>query len=97
MELRFGALRANWGELRRRRLDRDIAQLSIVQADDDLATVCADLRYRCQKAGHALGDKIHDGDRWVAAVAIRLGIPLVSHDGVFEQAPGLELITERVS
>jgi hypothetical protein len=30
MELRFGALRANWGELRRRRLDRDIVQLSIV-------------------------------------------------------------------
>jgi predicted nucleic acid-binding protein len=97
MEPRFGALRADWGEMRRRRLDRDIAQLSIVQADDDLATACADLRHRCQRVGHALGDKIHDGDRWVAAVAILLGVQLVSHDGVFEQAPGLELITERLS
>lgn len=84
------------GELRRRRLDRDIAQLSIVQGDDDLAWACAELRHRCQKAGHALGNKIHDGDRWVAAVAVRLGVPLVCHDGVFEQTPGLELITERM-
>ena len=28
MELRFGALRAGWGELRRRRLERRIAELT---------------------------------------------------------------------
>jgi tRNA(fMet)-specific endonuclease VapC len=95
MELRYGALRAHWGELRRRRLERDIGQLTVVQADDELATVCADLRRRCQEVGHALGNKIHDGDRWVAAVAIRLAVPLVSHDGVFDRTPGLELITAR--
>ncbi len=95
MELRFGALRANWGELRRRRLERDIAQVAVVQADDELATVCADLRHRCQRIGHALGNKVHDGDRWVAAAAIRLAIPLASHDGIFDHTPGLELITAR--
>jgi len=31
----------------------------------------------------------------VAAAAIRLGIPLVSHDGVFDRTPGLELLTAR--
>lgn len=31
-----------------------------------------------------------DGDRCVAAVTIRLSVPLVSHDGVFDQAPGLD-------
>ncbi|HEX9547107.1 MAG TPA: PIN domain-containing protein [Acidimicrobiales bacterium] len=95
MELRYGARRAGWGDLRRRRLERDIAQVAVVQADDELATVCADLRHRCQQIGHALADKIHDGDRWVAAAAIRLGIPLVSHDGVFDRTPGLELLTAR--
>ncbi len=36
---------------------------------------------------------LHDGDRWVAATAIRLGVPLVSHDRLFTEAPGLQLIT----
>lgn len=95
MELRYGALRAGWGDLRRRRLERDIAQLTVVQADDELARVCAELRRRCQQVGHALADKVHDGDRWVAAAAIRLDVPLVSHDGVFHRTPGLELLTAR--
>ena len=93
MELRFGALRAGWGELRRRRLERRIAEIAVVQPDDALVTACAQLRVRCQQAGHALGDKFHDGDRWIAATAIRLGVPLVSHDRLFTEAPGLQLIT----
>lgn len=43
--------------------------------------------------GHALAGKPHDGDRWIAATAIRLGAPLVSHDRVFVGAPGLELLS----
>jgi len=43
--------------------------------------------------GHALADKLHDGDRWIAAAATRLGAPLVCHDGLFDGAPGLEFIT----
>jgi len=93
MELRFGALRAGWGELRRRRLERRIAELTVVQPDDEMVTVCANLRMRCQQVGHALGDKLHDGDRWIASTAIRLGTPLVSHDRLFDGAPGLELLT----
>ena len=42
---------------------------------------------------HALGDKLYDGGRWIAAAAIRLGSPLVSHDGVFKSAPRLQLVT----
>ena len=32
MELRFGALRAGWGELQRRRLERGIAELTVTHA-----------------------------------------------------------------
>jgi len=78
MELRYGALRAGWGELRRRRLERRVGQLTVVQPDDATISACAELRHRCQQAGHALADKVHDGDRWIAATAIRLGLPLVS-------------------
>lgn len=48
MELRYGALRAAWGELRRRRLERRIAELSVVQPDDEMITACASLRLSCQ-------------------------------------------------
>ncbi|MDQ6838867.1 MAG: hypothetical protein M3137_11180 [Actinomycetota bacterium] len=44
-------------------------------------------------AGHALGDKIHDGDRWIAATAIHLDVPLVAHDRIFKGAPGLRMET----
>ena len=30
-------------------------------------------------------------DRWIAATAIRLGIPLVSNDTIFKAVPGLTL------
>lgn len=93
MELRFGALRAGWGELRRQRLERRIAEIAVVQPDNEMITICAELRMRCQETGHALGDKLHDSDRWIAATAIRLGVPLASHDGLFNGAPGLRLIS----
>jgi len=73
MELRFGALRAGWGELRRRRLERRIAGLAVTQPDDAMITGCAQLRAGCHRIGHSLGGKLYDGDRWIAAAAIRLG------------------------
>lgn len=35
-ELRYGALKASWGELRRRALERDLRQFMVVQRDDEL-------------------------------------------------------------
>lgn len=93
MELRYGALRAGWGELRCRRLERRVAELVVIQPDDEMIRLCAELRQACRKIGHLLGSKVHDGDRWIAAAAIRLGLPLLSHDGVFDAAPRLELLT----
>jgi predicted nucleic acid-binding protein len=45
-------------------------------------------------AGHRnLAQKVHDADRWIAATAVRLGLPLVSNDGIFVDVPGLKLET----
>lgn len=92
-ELRFGALRAGWGDLRRRGLERDLAQLVVVQPDDQLMRTCAELRASCERAGHGLGHKIHEADRWIAATAIRLGVDLVSDDTVFRDVPDLAIRT----
>lgn len=92
-ELRYGALRAGWGDLRRRRLERSVARLIVAQPDDEMLTVYAQLRAACRRSGHALSDRVHDGDRWIAATALRLDCALVSHDGLFRNTPGLRLIT----
>jgi predicted nucleic acid-binding protein len=93
MELRYGALHAGWGELRRRRLERSLGELTVIQPDDALVSVCAELRHACEEVGHGLGAKAHDGDRWVAATALRRRVALVAHDRIFVGAPGLHLLT----
>lgn len=83
-ELRYGAMKAGWGDLRRRALERDLAQFVIVQPDDRLMTVCAELRATSEAAAHPLGQKIHEADRWIASTAIRLHVELISDDRIFD-------------
>jgi len=92
-EIRYGMRRARWGELRVRQTERTFATLSVAQPDDEVLTTYAALRFRAVEQGQALGDKIHDGDRWIAATAVRAELPLVSHDAVFLSIEGLDLRT----
>jgi predicted nucleic acid-binding protein len=96
-ELRFGAIKARWGELRLRGLERDLSGFRVVQPDDALMRRCAELRFECEQLGHALGQKLHEADRWIAATAIAGGLDLVSDDKVFVGTPGLSLLTTRTS
>ena len=92
-EMRYGALKARWGDLRRRGLERDLARFVFVVPDDALMYACAELRAMTERAGHPLGQKIHEADRWIAATAMKLGVELVSDDAVFRDVPGLTVIT----
>lgn len=96
-ELRYGAIVAEWGEFRRRGLEREIARATAVEADDTLASTSAELKAACRAVGHALAQKVHDADRWIAATAIVRDLDLISDDVVFEQVPGLSLVTTRSS
>ncbi|GMU79045.1 MAG: hypothetical protein AMXMBFR46_18380 [Acidimicrobiia bacterium] len=90
-EVRYGALQRGWGNARRGRLEAAMARVEVVHTGDELIRVYAELRVACTRAGHALGQREHDADRWVAATALRLGVPLVSNDRVFDGTPGLAL------
>lgn len=90
-ELRYGALRRNWGVTRMRKLEARIAEAETVHSGPDLVLVYARLRVDCERVGHALGQRAHDADRWIAATALRLGVPLVSNDQIFKDVPGLVL------
>jgi predicted nucleic acid-binding protein len=92
-ELRYGALRAGWGGSRLRRLDARIASAEIVWPGPDLTVSYVELRDACARRGHALSQRVHEADRWVASTALWLGVPLVAHDGVFREVPSLTLLT----
>ena len=90
-ELHFGVLSAGWGELRRRRLERSVADLDVIQTGEKLIHQCAQLRAWARRNGHAIGGKIHEADRWVAATALLLGLELVAGDGIFNGIEGLDV------
>ncbi|MGI8983117.1 MAG: PIN domain-containing protein [Acidimicrobiales bacterium] len=66
----------------------------VAPVDDDLTWEAAKLRVACRRAGHPLADDHHAADLWIAATAMRYGLALVAHDGVFQNTPGLRLVTE---
>lgn len=90
-ELRFGALLRGWGAARMLKLEARISAAETVHSGPELIAAYARLRTDCWRIGHALAQKDHDADRWVAATAIRLGIPLVSNDRIYDDVPGLRV------
>ncbi|MBV9685240.1 MAG: hypothetical protein JO046_25825 [Solirubrobacterales bacterium] len=75
------------------RLEAKVQRVEVVHSGPELVAAYAQLRADCETAGRALAQKAHAADRWIAATAIRLGLPLVSNDGIFLDAPGLQLET----
>ncbi len=90
-EIRYGALLRRWGIARLRHLEATLARAEVVQTGPDLIRTYVELRVACKRVGHALCQREHDADRWIAATAIRLSIPLVSNDRIFEETPRLVL------
>ena len=90
-EIRYGAILRGWGGPRLQRLEAEIARAQIVHTGTELVSAYAELRAACERNGHALGQRDHDADRWIAATALRLRVPLVSNDRIFERVPGLVL------
>jgi hypothetical protein len=52
-------------------------------------TQCGEHHSGPERIGHALHQREHDADRWIAAAALRLAISLVSNHGIFNDVPGL--------
>lgn len=93
-EIQFGATVAGWGPSRLQRLDRELHRAEIVWPGPELVDAYAALRAWCVRNGHGLGQKDHEADRWIAATAIRLGVPLGAHDAIFRDVEGLTFISK---
>lgn len=92
-ELRYGALVAGWGEVRRGRLEQAIEATTVVPVSDRLLTRAAELRHACRTAGHPLADRSHANDLWIAASAIHIEAPLLTADQIFRDTPELQLLS----
>ena len=75
------------------RLEARLSTAEIVWPQPSLVDAYVELRIACARSGHALGQQVHEADRWIAATARWLNVPLVTHDGVVRNVPGLSLLT----
>jgi predicted nucleic acid-binding protein len=66
-----------------------VSDLAIVDTD-----VFASARAECRRAGHALANKQHMGDAWIAATALAYGLPLLSGDRIYAGVEGLHLLRD---
>ena len=92
-ELFFGAEKKGWGEEKRTALKSRLRSVVIVPFD---VRVCREYAVLCNlKTADGVPRTIAANDRWIAACAIRHGIPLISNNRRhFEGIPRLQLITE---
>ena len=90
-ELRLGADIRAWGAVRRARLEEFIARSTVYYPDDALCTLWASLVAIQRRKGRP----IEQHDAWVAATALYLGVPLVTHNaGHYGDVADLQVLTE---
>jgi predicted nucleic acid-binding protein len=89
-EMRYGGLKADWGEERRLQLERFIAGCTLIPGNAEIALTAAAIMNHRKR----IGRRMEWPDAWVAATAIAHGLPLITHDADFYGIDGLEVVTE---
>jgi tRNA(fMet)-specific endonuclease VapC len=93
-ELYFWAERRKWGAERVRLLEEKIRETTVVRYDLEVCRTYARLKQglRTPSGSHRV---MGDNDLWLAACAVRHGIPLITHNRRhFEDIPSLKIVTE---
>lgn len=90
-ELDEWVIQHQWSEKRREELTRHLQQCLFYPADRELCRYWADVRESCRRVGRT----INPADAWIAATAVALRIPLVTHNALdYQGVAGLTIITE---
>ncbi len=87
-ELHRWAVERNWGAKKLGELRAKLAAYVVLHSDDETVERYATVR-------NVKGYPVNVGDAWIAAAALRFGIPLVTHNRRhFEGIPGLLVVSE---
>ena len=90
-ELRRWTLERNWSDKRRQELEAYLTRYLILHSDDHMCDRWAQAINSARLRGRPIGP----ADAWVAATALLLDVPLVTHNGAHYAAiDGLRVISE---
>jgi len=90
-ELRRWTLERNWGERRKQELEDYLARYFVIHSEERMCARWAE----AMNTARANGRPIAASDAWVAATAMFLDVPLVTHNGRhYSGVAGLKVITE---
>jgi predicted nucleic acid-binding protein len=89
-ELDRWVLEAHWGDARRKRLHDYLEPFVVLPYDRELCLKWAEVTVAAQ----ACGRRIDCADAWIAATALVVGAPLITHNRTdYLGVPGLTLIS----
>jgi predicted nucleic acid-binding protein len=90
-ELRRWTLERNWGERRKRELEEYLSRYFVIHSEDQMCDRWAEAVYTARLSGHPIAAS----DAWIAATALFLDVPLVTHnDRHYSGVAGLQVISE---
>ncbi len=90
-ELRRWTLERNWGEARRQELEEYLTRYLVLHSDDQMCDRWA----QAMNSARLRGRPIAPADAWIAATALHLGVPLITHNkNHFIGVDGLTVISE---
>ncbi|MEF2277105.1 PIN domain-containing protein [Deinococcus sp. YIM 134068] len=89
-ELSEWALKNCWGARRTQQLLDFLSPFGVIHSNASLSARWAAVRVAAMKAGRP----IDSADAWIAATALAVGCPLVTHNAAdFAGVPGLSIVT----
>jgi predicted nucleic acid-binding protein len=75
-KIEYGMEVKNWGVSRRELMHRFLARFTPLAPDTETARLWARIKSGCEKKGRPIAF----ADAWIAAAALQLSVPLVSHN-----------------
>jgi len=89
-EIEYGMEAKNWGTPRRELMRRFLSRFTPLLPDIDTAGQWARIKNGCEKKGRSISFP----DAWIAAAALQLNIPLVTHNAShYAAVDGLTILT----
>lgn len=93
-EIEYGMEYNSWGSPRRNLMYRFLARFTLLPPDRDTAVIWAKTKNACDRKGRP----ITMADAWIAAAALQLNVPLITHNtGDYKPVEHLHILTAQAS